>query len=42
MEINQNCHVCKKPIEFICNHCNNTTDKQIHSNCMVKNISATQ
>ncbi|MDH3502073.1 MAG: hypothetical protein OEL69_06170 [Nitrosopumilus sp.] len=36
MEVFQNCHVCKKPIEFVCHKCNINTDKEIHSDCMIK------
>ena len=35
MQINLNCKICEKPIEFFCNKCSNTTEKQIHSGCMI-------
>lgn len=41
MEVYQNCHVCKKPIEFACNRCNINTDKEIHSDCMIKKATVT-
>jgi hypothetical protein len=39
MEVYSNCHVCKRPIEFICHKCNLNTDKQIHSDCKTENAS---
>jgi len=36
LEVNQNCPVCKKPIEFFCHVCSVITEKQIHSDCMIK------
>ncbi len=38
MEVYSNCHVCKKPIELICNKCNINTDKEIHSKCIIEKI----
>ena len=38
MDVYQNCPICKKPIEFICHKCNHNTDKEIHSDCIVKKI----
>jgi predicted amidophosphoribosyltransferase len=38
MEVSSNCHVCKKPIEFICNKCNRNTDKEIHLDCIYEKI----
>ncbi len=39
MNIYQNCHVCKKPIEFVCHKCNINTDKEIHSDCIIEETS---
>lgn len=41
MEVNQNCPVCGKPFEFFCHRCSNITDKQIHSDCLIKKIFVT-
>ena len=38
LEINQNCEFCSEPIEFICHICNNITDKQIHFECINKQV----
>jgi hypothetical protein len=38
MEVYCNCHVCKKPIEFICQKCDQTTTKEIHSNYMIEKM----
>ena len=39
MDVYQNCPACKKPIEFICHNCNQYTDKEIHSDCIIKKTS---
>ena len=36
MNVNNSCHICKRPIEYVCNKCNTYTDKEIHSKCIVK------
>lgn len=38
MEVYSNCHICKKPVEYICHKCDLNTDKEIHSNCMFEEI----
>lgn len=38
MDVNQNCQVCTKTIDYVCHKCGITTQKQIHSECMIKNI----
>lgn len=41
MDVYENCHACKKPIEFICYKCNRNTDKEIHSDCIIQKVSLT-
>lgn len=36
MDVYQNCHMCKKPIEFTCYNCHLNTDKEIHSSCIIE------
>ena len=41
MDVSQTCSECKKAIEFVCHSCNINTDKEIHSDCIVKTIVTT-
>lgn len=38
LEENKRCHICNKVNEFFCHRCSNATDKQIHFDCMMKNV----
>ena len=38
MEVNKKCEICGIPIEFFCHMCSYISEKQIHSECMLKKI----
>lgn len=38
MEISKKCPVCRESIEFFCHNCRQSTDRQIHSDCIIKEV----
>jgi hypothetical protein len=38
MKPDHNCVVCATPIDFVCHNCGITSQKQIHSKCVINSI----
>jgi hypothetical protein len=41
LEANKKCHICNKATEFFCHNCGHITIEQIHSQCMIIDVSHT-
>ncbi|MDH3677881.1 MAG: hypothetical protein OEQ12_06220 [Nitrosopumilus sp.] len=35
LEVNKTCQICKEANQFFCHSCGNTTEEQIHFQCMM-------